>query len=408
MPWYPSIRLFRQAAYRKWRPAIAAVGGELRARLTRGSPQAQSRLDAARRQGAADAQQGRYDEAIASLREALELDPRHAETANLLGLCCSLARRYEDAMRAYDAALEIAPSLADALANAGWTATLLGRGDANRYFRHWLDAKAVPQHGAPSAAPGDKLRLPEVTLCCVDCVYYEHAANALRTCLARCAFDRALFLSDRDCAVPGVDFVPIERVGSREAYSNFMVNALHAHIRGGHALVIQYDGFVLNPAAWDPEFLRYDYIGPAVRFADGRAGGIGGFSLRSYKLLAALRDDPQIQDYDAAKVSYPEDVAICYSFRKLLETRHGIRFAPGDVADRFAAEAIAPSARSFGFHNLMHLVCLYQNGFRLPEAPSDTIRITFRSQSALGEISAQRDVELRARGDSWPSFFPSG
>jgi Flp pilus assembly protein TadD len=408
MSWYPSVRLIRQAAYRQWGPTIAAVSCELQAQLLRSVPAARHALDAARRLGAEHALQGRYPEAIETLREALRIEPQHAETANLAGLCCSLSRRYEEAMRCYEAALEVEPSLADALANAGWTTTLLGRNDANRYFRRWLDLKAVPQHAARTVAPAERLGLPEVTLCCVDCVYYEHAANALRASLAGCAFGRALFLSDRDCAVPGVEFVPIDRVGSREAYSNFMIHTLHAHVPGGHALVIQYDGFVLNPAAWDPHFLSYDYIGPAVRFADGRAGGIGGFSLRSRKLLAALRDDPQVRQYDASKVNYPEDVAICYSFRNLLETRHGIRFAPGGVADRFAAEAVAPSARSFGFHNLMHLVCLYQNDFRLPESPGHDIRVTFRAQSALGAVNVQREVELRARGDVWPRFFPSG
>jgi Flp pilus assembly protein TadD len=408
MPWYPSVRLFRQAVYQEWGPTIDSVAGKLQTLQAIRFPAAGSALDAARRQGAEHAMQGRYAEAIEVLREALRLAPRQAETANLAGLCCSLTQRYEEALRHYDAALDVEPALTDALANAGWTATLLGRNDANRYFRRWLDAKAVPLHGAQADSQRDRLSLPEVTLCCVDCVYYDHAANALRATLARCSFERALFLSDRDCGVPGVEFVAIERIASREAYSNFMIHRLHEYIHGSHALVIQYDGFVLNPGAWDPEFLRYDYIGPAVRFADGQAGGIGGFSLRSRKLLAALRDDPQIRLYDASKVNYPEDVAICYSFRKLLETRHGIRFAPGEVADRFAAEAIAPTTRTFGFHNLMHLVCLYQNQFRLPEAAADAIRITFRAESALGSISAQREVELRSRGDAWPSFFPSG
>lgn len=376
--------------------------------LVRRFPGAPSALDTARRQGAEYARQGRYDEAIDVLRDAFMLEPGHATSANLLGFCCTLARRYDEAMFYYDAALKADASHADALANAGWTATLLGRGGANGYFRRWLAMNASGLPGAESAAAQERLGLPEVTLCCVDCAYHNLAADALRATLARCTFGRALFLSDRDCHVDGVDFVEIDRITSLAAYSNFLVHGLHEHIATGHVLVVQYDGFVLNPAAWDPEFLAYDYIGPAVRFGDGRAGGIGGFSLRSRKLLTALRDDPQVRQYDAMREPYAEDIAICCAFRDVLETRHGIRFAPGDVADRFGAEAIAPTTKTFGFHNLMHLVCLYQNGFQLAGRAGDGIRITFRTDSALGAISAQRELELRGRGDIWSSFIPTG
>lgn len=37
MPWYPSVRLFRQSAYRRWEPVVAAVAAELQARAAAGS-----------------------------------------------------------------------------------------------------------------------------------------------------------------------------------------------------------------------------------------------------------------------------------------------------------------------------------------------------------------------------------
>ncbi|HTP62702.1 MAG TPA: DUF5672 family protein [Burkholderiales bacterium] len=405
MPWYPSVRLFRQSTYRDWQPVIDSVSAELRALASGG---ARSSADTTRRDGAAFARDGRYEEALAALRTALTIEPTDAATANLAGVCCSLLHRYDEAMSFYDRALAIEPALADALANAGWTATLLGRGDANRYFRGWISLQPGPTHGAAIQAPASRLRLPDVTLCCVDSAYHDLAAKALRTTLAKCDFARCLFISDHDCGVAGVEFIPIERIASLADYSNFMVHRLCEYIDTSHVLVMQYDGFVLNPAAWDPAFLQYDYIGPAVRLPGGSAGGIGGFSLRSRKLLAALRDDPVARAYDAVQAPYAEDIAICCAMRRQLESAHGIRFAPGDLADRFAAEAIAPTARTFGFHNLMHLVCLYQNAFVLQDGLSDSIRITFRADSVLGPVIAHRELELRARGDTWARFMQPG
>ena len=385
MPWYPSVRLFRQRVYRQWDTVIADVAAELGA------------LAAAR--GAALVRDARYDEAEVALRTATAARPADADAANLAGLCCTLSHRYDEAMLHFDRALAIDPANADALSNAGWTATLAGRGTANRYFRAWLARQPEPVHGPlPSQAP---LRLPGVAVVCVDCAYHDLAAKALRTVLAKCEFGRAIFLSDRDCGVGGVQFLPIERIASTAAYSNFMVHRLHEFVDAEHVLVIQYDGFVLNPGAWDPAFLQYDYIGPTVRFPDGRAGGIGGFSLRSRRLLQALRDDPRVRGYDAAQAPFAEDVAISWVFRRRLEERYGITFAPAEVADRFAAEAIAPTSRTFGFHNLLHLVSLYQNGFRLADRPDEGVRIAFRADSGRSPVGVARVLELRARGDAW-------
>jgi tetratricopeptide (TPR) repeat protein len=353
------------------------------------------------RAGERHALEGRYEQAVEALRAAGE--GGGARTANLLGVCHTLLGRYELALRSYDAALDLEPDLADALVNAGWTATLLGSGKANGYFRRWLAANAQSAHGARPQAP--RLRLDGVELCCVDCAYHDLAANAFRATLARCEFDRAQFLSDRDCRVEGVGFVPIDPIRSVQGYSNFMIHDLHAHVSSRHVLVIQYDGFVLNPAAWDPGFLEYDYIGPAVRMPDGRAGGIGGFSLRSRRLLEVLRDDPEIRQYDAGRAQYAEDIAICVAYRERLERHHGIRFAPGDVADRFAAEAIVPTAGVFGFHNLMHLVSLYQNGWRLEERSGADLQVRFNAATELGALSVKREIELRARGDAWARFL---
>jgi len=193
-----------------------------------------------------------------------------------------------------------------------------------------------------------KLALPRVTLCCVDCVNHDLALAALDQCVRKCDFARVLFVTDRDYAIDGLDSVRIASIRSRDAYSHFVIKELHEHVATDFVLLVQWDGFVVDASAWRDEFLDYDYIGAKWIFhKDGRSVGNGGFSLRSRRLLEALRD-PQVA------AGPLEDVAICRTFRPYLEARHGIRFAPEEVADLFSFEASYFDRMPFGFHGLFN------------------------------------------------------
>jgi hypothetical protein len=190
------------------------------------------------------------------------------------------------------------------------------------------------------------LSLPRVTLCCIDCANHELALAALEQCMRKCAFARVVFITDRDYAIDGIDCVRIPTIASRAAYSQFVMKELFAHIDTDFALLVQWDGFVVNAAAWSDEFLDHDYVGAKwIFYTDGHNVGNGGFSLRSKRLLDALRD-PHIVPDDV------EDVAICRTYRPYLEKQHGIRFAPEAAADRFAFEASYWTSPPFGFHGL--------------------------------------------------------
>jgi len=357
----------------------------------------------ARMLGALYASQQRYDEAIDALYQAFQLEPRHAATANLIGVCHSLMTRFEEATIYYDRALESDPSMTDAYANCGWNLRLLGRPEAVGFFREWLSRTRATRPPPVSEPASGRLKLDNVTLCCVDCAYYALAADALRATLAKCEFAQALFFSDRDCHVSGVRFVPTERITSSAQYSNFLIHNFQEYIHTDYVLIIQYDGFVLNPAAWDPEFLQYDYIGATISINKRSLVGNGGFSLRSRKLLRALRDDVEIGRYDAFRAPYSEDLAICVTYREILESRHGIRFAPEAVADRFSAELKPPTVHSFGFHNLIHLMGLYDNQFELPEQWADgAVEMVFRASTELGAFTARRQIELRGNDNFQP------
>jgi Flp pilus assembly protein TadD len=190
------------------------------------------------------------------------------------------------------------------------------------------------------------LELPTVTLCAVDTANPALALRALLISKARIGFARTLLLTDRPQSMPGVEVRVIEPLASRNEYSAFVLKSLLEHVDTPHVLLIQWDGYVINPDAWREEFLGCDYIGAKWFWhGDGHRVGNGGFSLRSRKLLAALQDD-RIEPAGA------EDEAICRTFRPLLEKEYGIVFASEALADEFAFEAAYPIGRPFGFHGL--------------------------------------------------------
>jgi Protein of unknown function (DUF5672) len=164
-------------------------------------------------------------------------------------------------------------------------------------------------------------------------------------------FGEVLLLSDKQPPQidAGVTWRPIPHLKSRLDYSRFMLRALAEHIRTSHALSIQWDGFVLKGAAWQPAFLDYDYIGaPWPHFRDGHNVGNGGFSLRSRRLLEACAALP----LDGSAL---EDVLISRICRPELE-RQGLRFAPEEIARRFSYERTSPTGDEFGFHGAFNLV----------------------------------------------------
>lgn len=204
-------------------------------------------------------------------------------------------------------------------------------------------------------------RLADVTLCCVDCTpRLPWALMAMQRCLDQLSFGDAVLCTDRltlqGRVLPdGVRWVEIPALGTIEAYSEFMVKGLAPHIRTSHVLVVQWDGFVLNPAAWTDEFLSVDYIGaPWNHLSEPFTVGNGGFSLRSLRLLRALKDP-------AIVPSHPEDICICVTYRATLEAQ-GLRFATPALARRFAVEDDPLTTQVFGFHGACHLPAVLEPG----------------------------------------------
>lgn len=181
------------------------------------------------------------------------------------------------------------------------------------------------------------LDLDNVTLLGVDCVDIERLIIAADISEKFINFKSVKLLTHLESADDRI--VSIPQIDSIEAYSAFMIKELYRYVDTEFVLIFQYDGFVLNPKRWSEEFLNYDYIGAPCFWGMGN----GGFSLRSKKLLNALKTLAYITDF------HPEDLKICKDFRPQLESK-GIRFAPNEVASKFSVENKMWNAQ-FGFHN---------------------------------------------------------
>lgn len=208
------------------------------------------------------------------------------------------------------------------------------------------------------------LNLPTVTLLGIDCLNVERLQLALDICTREVNFGAVKLLTSLPTS--DVRCVTIPAINSIEDYSRFCLTQLHEYVDTNHVLVVQHDGFVLNPSAWRDEWLEFDYIGAPIQIGEWTVDrhdvpqtetgslvvGNGGFSLRSKKLLDLTASLAATGDFILTE---PEDWAICYTEKTKLETL-GIRFASVPVAERFSFEGRSPDyykyVDSFGFHGL--------------------------------------------------------
>jgi hypothetical protein len=197
-----------------------------------------------------------------------------------------------------------------------------------------------------------RLALPQVTLVAVDTRAPALATQALQRSIADVDFARAVLFTHPPASairVAGIEVVDCGLIDSGAAYSQFVLRKLPSHVHTSHVLVTQWDGFVVDAAAWTDEFLTCDYVGAV--WPDQPAAvcvGNGGFSLRSRRLLDAGLDARIVDEH-------PEDQMLCRENRALLVQTHGVRFASPALARRFAFENEAPRGPTFGFHGAYNL-----------------------------------------------------
>lgn len=181
----------------------------------------------------------------------------------------------------------------------------------------------------------EKLDLRRVTLLGVDNKNVQLLDLTLKHCCRMADFG----------AVRAVTDAPIR---SAEDYSAWCLKKMIEYVDTEFALIVQWDGFICNPAMWTDEYFDYDYIG-ARWWYETRNVGNGGFNLRSRKLIEAVTVEHVNWDR-----LHPEDDRICRGYGEELEQKYGIRFAPEELANKFSVETQHVPGYTFGFHRHWH------------------------------------------------------
>ena len=207
-----------------------------------------------------------------------------------------------------------------------------------------------------------KKKLETVILLGIDCVDLDRLILAMDICEEKFEFADVKILTSIKSDHENV--IPIKHIDSVEQYSKFVLAELDNYVDTEHVLIVQYDGFILNPEAWMDEFLQYDYVGAPwlvdqmfvdmFAFPEKLMGqtvvGNGGFCLRSKKLISLCA---KLVKENAFKKYHPEDLAICVYDRDLMEN-YGIKFAPFEIAQKFSFEGEFGERSQwdgeFGFH----------------------------------------------------------
>ena len=193
-----------------------------------------------------------------------------------------------------------------------------------------------------------KVVLPDITLIAVTSVNIDQTLVALSISSENIEFSSIKLLSPTppNHKISNIEYVTIPKIDYL-GYSRFMIKDLYKYFTTKFCLIIQADGFVIDPNFWKNEFLNYDYIGAPWWYEENNVGNAG-FSLISKKMLDFIQKDDVIDLYPS------DDDAICRINRKYLE-ENGIKFAPEELAADFSFEANEIRGEEwdgqFGFHS---------------------------------------------------------
>ena len=194
----------------------------------------------------------------------------------------------------------------------------------------------------------------ELTIIAVSDIKIKRTINSLmKSSLSLKPFKTILFSSKRiklnNKQAEIIDLIKVDKINSIEEYSKFIIYKLFNYIQTSHILIVQWDGYVINPKKWDSEFLNYDFIGaPFVprdndeNYCRDKNGafysvGNGGFSLRSRRLLEAPSKFKLLDNKNYT--NFHEDGFFSVYHRSFLESK-GFVWAPFVIANKFSIESL--------------------------------------------------------------------
>jgi len=205
-----------------------------------------------------------------------------------------------------------------------------------------------------------KLDLKNITLYGVDTVDIERQLKAFAICESYAHFGAKKIITNRGeeyVTDSGIEIIHTDEINSLHDYNHFNLKKMNDYFETDFVMVAEHDGFILNPGAWDDNFLGYDFIGAPLLVDGVQKVGNGGFSIRSKKLMALLQSDDTIQLGNKIDHRYAEneDWVICVVMREYLESK-GIRFAPAELGHKFSLENNRQYGNvwdgQFGYHGL--------------------------------------------------------
>jgi hypothetical protein len=207
------------------------------------------------------------------------------------------------------------------------------------------------------------LKLPDVTLVCVETREHELARLAVEDCVRRVEFGDVLVLTDRPLDFFSLTYfcdpriITVQDWPEKVGWSRSWWFDVPPLLKTANTLNIQWDSWVWQPEMWRDEFLKYDYVGAPWWYEDGKNVGNGGFCLRSTALSRYIADRRQKYPCDTAV----DDDLLCRKYRAGLEGA-GFVWAPEWIARDFSYEGCgppghpntAPPTKHFGFHAMFN------------------------------------------------------
>ena len=178
----------------------------------------------------------------------------------------------------------------------------------------------------------NKINLPNVTLVAVAGVRIQEAYNAIKHSMKGITFGEVKLLTPKNAETENteVQIIKLDKELDYVEYNRFILYDLKDYINTEFVLLVQDDGYVVNPTSWLDDFYNYDYIGAIWPVPS--------------KLNLEWK---QYYGY------WNEDGFLTCHNRHLLE-KEGIKFASTDIAKYFShecpVEEIKDIENPFGFH----------------------------------------------------------